>query len=143
MWSGREPVLVRARRLGWPADTGAAVVEFALVVVLLVVLFLGILQLALALHIRNTLVASAAEGARYGALADRNPDQGAERARDLIRTALGARFAAEVNAGSSVVDGLPVVVVEVRAPLPLLGPIGPDELLVVRGHALDEKALLP
>ena len=117
--------------------------EFALVVVLLVVLFLGILQLALALHIRNTLVASAAEGARYGALADRNPDQGAERARDLIRTALGARFAAEVTAGSSVVDGLPVVVVEVRAPLPLLGPIGPDELLVVRGHALDEKALLP
>jgi hypothetical protein len=47
------------------------------------------------------------------------------------------------TAGSSVVNGLPVVVVEVRAPLPLLGPIGPDDLLVVRGHALDEKALLP
>jgi Flp pilus assembly protein TadG len=125
------------------ADTGAAVVEFALVVVLLIVLFLGILQLALALHIRNTLVASAAEGARYGALADRSPAQGAQRARELIRTALGGRFATEVTAGSSVVDGLPVVVVEVRAPLPLLGPIGPGDLLVVRGHALDEKALLP
>lgn len=134
---------VTSRRLGRPADTGAAVVEFTLVVVLLVVLFLGILQLALALHIRNTLVASAAEGARYGALADRSPAQGAGRARDLIRTALGGRFAAEVTAGSSVVDGLPVVVVEVRATLPLLGPIGPSDLLVVRGHALDEKALLP
>lgn len=117
--------------------------EFVLVVVLLVVLFLGILQLALALHIRNTLVASAAEGARYGALADRSPQQGAQRARDLIRTALGARFTTEVTAASSVIDGLPVVVVEVRAPLPLLGPIGPADLLVVRGHALDEKALVP
>ena len=118
-------------------------VEFTLVTVLLVVLFLGIVQLALALHVRNTLVASAAEGARYGALADRTPDQGAERARQLIRTALGERFADAVRAATTDVDGLPVVVVEVRAPLPLLGPIGPDGLLVVSGHALDEKALGP
>jgi len=135
------PRLVRGTPAQSGRQAGAAVVEFTLVVVLLVVLFLGILQLALALHVRNTLVASAAEGARYGALADRSPEQGAERARMLIRTALGDRFAGEVTAGSGVVDGLPVVRVEVRAPLPLFGPIGPGGLLVVRGHALDEKAL--
>ena len=53
--------------------TGSAVVDFTLVGVLLTFLFLALLQLGLALHVRNTLVASAAEGARYGANADRNP----------------------------------------------------------------------
>ena len=58
-------------------DRGSAVVEFTLVGVLLTVLFLALLQLGLALHVRNTLVASAAEGARYAANADRTPDEGA------------------------------------------------------------------
>ncbi|MCI0686664.1 MAG: pilus assembly protein [Sporichthyaceae bacterium] len=132
-----------ARLPAGPPESGAVLVEFVLVTILLVVLFLGIVQLALALHVRNTLVASAAEGARYGALADRTPEQGAERARQLIRTALGERFTGAVRASATDVDGVPVVEVEVRAPLPLLGPIGPDGVLVVSGHALDEKALGP
>jgi len=40
---------------------------------LLTVLTLSVLQLGLALHIRNTVQDAAAEGARYGALADKRP----------------------------------------------------------------------
>ena len=52
-------------------DQGSSTVEFTLVSVLLVGLFLGVLQLGFVLHTRNLLVASAQEGARYGANADR------------------------------------------------------------------------
>lgn len=58
------------RRAGG-GDDGSSVVEFTLVSVLLVGLFLGILQVALVLHTRNVLVSAAQEGARYAANADR------------------------------------------------------------------------
>lgn len=137
-------------RLGRPAENqgrdsatsgaqGAAVVEFTLVAVLLVVLFLGILQLGLVLHVRNTLVASAAEGARYAANADRGPADGAKRAVDLIEQSFGPGFAQSVTAGREMVGGVPTVVVEVRATLPLVGLLGPHRMLIARGHALDEE----
>ena len=52
---------------------GAAVVDFVLVLVVLVPVFLGILQVALVLFVRNTLAAAASEGARYAATLDRDP----------------------------------------------------------------------
>ena len=50
-------------------DRGSAVVEFALVTPLLLLVALAVLQITLALHVRSTLTAAAAEGARAGALA--------------------------------------------------------------------------
>ena len=44
-------------------------VDFVLVLVVVVPLFLGIVQLALVLHVRNTLTSAASEGARYAATA--------------------------------------------------------------------------
>lgn len=119
-------------------DAGAAPVEFVLVGVLLTALFLAILQLGLDLHVRNTLVASASEGARYGANADREPPDGIPVARELISRALSSRFAHDVSAGIEQVDGAEVVVVRVRAPLPILAWFGPANDLVVTGHALRE-----
>ena len=119
-------------------DQGSAVVEFVLVSALLLTLFLAIGQLALALHVRNTLVAAASEGARYGADADRTPEDGAERTRMLIRQGLSGAFADDVSAAYDDVDGVPVVTVEVRARLPLVGWLGPSRALVVRGHAYEE-----
>ena len=120
-------------------DRGAAVVEFTLVTVVLVALFLAILQLALALYVRNTLIAAAAEGARYAANADRDLPDGEARTRELVSTSLGERFAGDIRAGRSVVGGVPTVVLEVRATLPLVGLAGPARALVVRGHAFDEE----
>lgn len=126
------------RRVAARCDRGSATAEFVLVGILLTVLFLALLQLGLDLHIRNVLVASAAEGARYGANADRTPADGAEHARGLIRTALSERFASEVSAGVETVNGTEVVVVTVRAPLPVVALLGPARGLVASGHALRE-----
>jgi len=127
------PAPDRSRR-----DQGSAVVEFVLVSALVVALFLAIGQLALALHVRNTLVAAASEGARYGADADRTPADGAERTRELIRDSLSGAFDDDVSASYADVDGVPVVTVEVRTRLPLVGWLGPGRGLVVRGHAYQE-----
>lgn len=107
-------------------------------IILLVVLLLALLQIGFVLHIRNTLVACAADGARYAANADRSPDDGAARTREMITGALGAEYATDVIAGTEFVGGVSTVVVEVRAALPVLGPLGVEGALVVRGHAFEE-----
>lgn len=121
-----------------PDDAGSAVVGFVLVSMLTTAVFLGVLQVALALHVRATLVDCAAEGARYGALADRTPADGAARARELVRLSLSPRFAERVEGSRAVVDGLEVVRVEIVAPLPVLGLLGPGGVVEVDGHALAE-----
>jgi hypothetical protein len=120
-------------------EAGAAVVDFVLVGGLVTVLFLAVVQLGLALHIRNTLIACASEGARYGARADVDPSIGAERTRQLIGSSLSPRFARGVSASLDDVDGVQVVTVRVVAPLPVLGPLGPDGALDVVGRAFEER----
>lgn len=113
-------------------------VESSLVMVLLVMLFLGLLQLGLALHVRNTLVACAAEGARYGANADRGAGAAASKAAALIRTSLADSLAQNVSARTAVVDGVATMEVTVSATLPVVGLVGPARALTVRGHAVEE-----
>lgn len=105
---------------------------------MLTVLFLAVLQLGLALHVRNTLLASAAEGARLAANADREPADGEAMTRKLIRASLADSFAEQVTSGTEEVDGVPTVYVEVQARLPMVGLLGPARGLRVRGHAMDE-----
>ncbi len=119
-------------------DGGSAVVDFVLIGALTTVLFLAVVQLTLALHVRATLVDCAAEGARYGALRDRTPEDGAARARDLIEMSLAPSYAQDVSASVEEIDGMPVVRVEVSAPLPLVGLLGPSGRLTVDGNALQE-----
>jgi hypothetical protein len=122
-------------------DDGAVVVEFTLVSVLLLTLFLGVLQVAFALHTRNVLVSAAQEGARYAANADRTPAEGAQRTRQAIAEALGAGVAGRMDVRPlplSPSDGVPVVGMQVSGPLPLvLLPAGPLRI-TVRGHAVEE-----
>lgn len=113
-------------------------VEFVLVSVLVVVLLLAVVQLGMALHIRNTLVSAAGEGARFAAAADRDPEDGAEHTRGLIRQSLPDGYADEVSSGYTMVDGVPTVEVEVRADLPVFGWLGPSGALAVTGHAMEE-----
>ncbi len=118
-------------------DAGSAVTEFSLVSIVLVMLFLAIVQLGAALFVRNTLVACAAEGARYGANADRDDADAVVKARELITLSLPDAYARDISAGYDTVAGWPAIYVEVRADLPLLGWFT-DDLLVVRAHALEE-----
>lgn len=120
------------------SDRGSAVVEFALVSPLVLVVALGVLQVALALHVRSTLTAAAAEGARAGALAHAGAGVAERRAREVIDDALGAQAADEVSASVTRIDGVPVVRVAVTGRLPLVGMLGPS-VMSVEGHAMAEQ----
>jgi Flp pilus assembly protein TadG len=120
------------------SESGSASAEFVMVSALLTVLTLSVLQLGFALHIRNTVVDAAAEGARFAALADNTLADGEGRTRELITTALGSHYAADVSAAAGTYLGHPAAVVTVRTPLPLIGMIGIEGALEVSGHAAVE-----
>ncbi len=105
---------------------------------LLTVLTLSVLQLGLALHIRNTVQDAAAEGARYGALADHTPADGIVRTRQLIGLAIGDDYAQNVTVKGGSWMGHPAVTITVRTRLPLFGLVGIDTALEVSGHAAAE-----
>jgi Flp pilus assembly protein TadG len=125
-------------KLSWRSDEGSAVVEFVFVGVLLTALTLGVLQLGLALHVRNTLQDAASEGARWASLVGSSPQEGLNRTRELITTAVGARYATDVSVSSSQWQGTPAVVMTVTAPIPMIGLWGPDASMEVSGHAAQE-----
>lgn len=93
------------------------------------------LQLALVQHVRNTCIDAAAEGARYAAQVGRVPEDGARRTAELLRASLAASFAQDVTAQRVDDGGLALVRVTVRAPLPVVGLLGPGGVLEVDGHA--------
>ena len=123
------------------ADRGSSTVEFSLVSVLVLFLFLLVMQVGFVLHTRNVLVAAAQEGARYGANADRGPADAERRALEVVRDALSPRIAARMDrprASVVEVDGAAVMEVTLAGPLPLVFlPAGPMRLSV-QGHALEE-----
>ncbi|MCW2723407.1 MAG: pilus assembly protein TadE [Frankiales bacterium] len=129
-----------ARPTGSAGDeAGAAVVEFVGVLFLLLTLFLVVLQVGLTLHVRNVLIASAAEGARYAANADRTDAEGAERAREAAASALSGQLAARLRvAAEPDPTGPGVVQVTITAPVPLVVPLVSPFSLTVHGHALEE-----
>ena len=120
-------------------ERGAAVVDFVLVTVVLVPLVLGIAQLALVLHVRNTLTAAASEGARLAATVDHGPGDGVALTRARVAGALAGGYADDVVGSETSVDGYPGVVVRVRAEVPALGLFGPAVSLQVEGHAVEEQ----
>jgi hypothetical protein len=121
-------------------ERGSAVVDFAVVTVVLVPLVLGILQLALVLHVRNTLTSAASEGARYAATSDRGPADGAAKAREQIAGVLDKAYYGSVEAHPLEVGGAPAVEVVIRATVPALGLGGLSVDLTVRGTAVEELA---
>jgi Flp pilus assembly protein TadG len=120
-------------------QTGAAVVDFVLVLVVLVPLFLGVLQVALVLFVRNTVTAAASEGARYAATLDREPGDGAARTRSQISAAVAGRYATAVAAHEVMLDGDPAIEVTVHVVVPALGLAGPAVSFDVTGHAIEEQ----
>ncbi|MSW86547.1 MAG: pilus assembly protein [Actinobacteria bacterium] len=130
-------VELRRRLTSARDDQGSAVVEFALVTPLLLVLLLGVLQIALAMHVRATLTAAAAEGARVAALSGSSLSQGEQRTRDVLTESLAGGGVAGVSASRERLAGVEIVAVTVTASLPLIGLLGPTSLQVI-GHAVRE-----
>lgn len=113
--------------------------DFVLVTIPLVFLFLGVLQVGFALHVRNTVTACAGDGARLGAGADRGPADAAAATRSCVGGALSPSLVQSVVAGHE--QGGALVTVRVQATLPVLGPLGPAKAITVVGHAVEESAL--
>lgn len=117
---------------------GAAVVDVVLVMVVLVPLVLGIVQVGLVLHVRNTLASAAAEGARAAATLDASNASGIAAARSQLERAIDPDLLGEVSVRRVVIGGRPTVEVVVTAEVPPLGLAGPGVPLRVEGHAVQE-----
>ncbi|MCA5893407.1 pilus assembly protein [Isoptericola sp. NEAU-Y5] len=120
-------------------ERGSAVAEFVMVSALVLALFLGVVQLALAMHVRALTIDAAAEGARLAARADRELEPGATRTAELLTASLGSKYAQDVSARTIEQDGLELVEVTVRVPLPVVGLLGPSGVMTLQGHALEER----
>lgn len=126
-------------------ERGAAVVDFVLISLIFFPLVLGIIQLCLFLHVRNTLVACAQEGARKAANFDATLEDGRKRTYDCVAGALNPKFAEDIRAipphGNP-----PAVEMRIKAVMPPLGffmSVKPGAGFVgvelpVSGHAVDE-----
>lgn len=114
-------------------------VDFVLVGALVTVIFVALLQLALTLHVRNTVADAASSAARYGALGDRTAADAQDRATQLVATALGPDFVQDVSVSVETRNGLDVLRVSITAPLPLIGLFGPARSLEMSGHAVIAK----
>ena len=113
-------------------EHGSAIAEFVFVSSLVALLCAAIFQLAFALHVRNTLVDSAGEGARYAALHGSSLEAGVTRTRVLVDAALPAAYSENVSASLTRVDGVSVVGVSLHAPLPLIGFLRPTAVTSTR-----------
>jgi hypothetical protein len=88
---------------------GSAVVEFALVAPLAILVALAVAQFALFLYERNVVMGSLSEGARIAATSGRTVADGQRAAANLLREALGRRIAATVPVRGRVENGLVVL----------------------------------
>ncbi|MFB4354473.1 pilus assembly protein [Microbacterium sp. LS_15] len=116
-------------------DRGSSPVEFVLVGTMLTALTLAVLQLALAVYVRNVVHDAALEGAHHAALADVALEEGASRAREVITQAIGSSYAGDVSAARVERSGRRVVVVRIRTALPVIGLIGIPSAMQVDAHA--------
>ncbi len=121
-------------------ERGAAVVDFVLVLLVLLPLVLGILQLALVLHVRNTLASAAAEGARFAAVAGSSGAAGQAKVQELVDGALSQEFVRSVTVRPAEVGGVPGYEAVVEADVTVLGLGGPGVHIRVEGHAVAEQA---
>ncbi len=113
-------------------EAGSAPVEFVLVGALLTVLTLAVVQLGLAVYVRNVVHDAAVEGAFHAALADTSLAEGGERTREIVTRAVGDAYASDISA---VQIDAGTVRVTVRATLPLLGLLGAERALEVSADA--------
>lgn len=115
---------------------GNATAEFVMVSAMVVLLFLGVLQVAFAMFTKNVVQDAASQGARYGAMLDRQPEDGGARATELMYSVLPEHYGAEVSTSVTDWQGERAVQVSIQAPVPLLGPFGFISSWEVTGHAV-------
>ena len=123
-------------------DGGAAVVDFVLMSVLLLMLLFGVLQIAVYFYARNVAAASAADAARYASTVGVPAGAGRARAELLIREGLDSRDASAITCTSvrDVRYGLPATTVTCTGDVPLFfSPLRTPLSITVRSSVLKEQ----
>src|SRR3954462_27436 len=115
-----------------------------MVSVLILTLLLAVLQVAVYVHVRNVVTASAQEGARYAANADGDSGRGGPRTAEAVARAPSAQAAkgrACTSGEEADPSGLTLVVVRCTGSVPaLLASLGNLLPLEVTGRAVKEAA---
>jgi len=133
--------MYRARLHAWRDDRGAAVIEFALVVPLLLLLLFGIIDMSRAFYTLNNLASAVREGARQAAVMSTDPSLVANRAivRATVTTAfmpIGQALRPEsVKVEIDTVNGRPLRV-RVTASYPYSPLVLPGQTILVRRNAI-------
>lgn len=120
-------------------ESGSAVVEFTLVSLILIPLVLGLIQVGITLHVRNTLASATSEGARHAAREGATLDEGARATRDRVSQTIADGYLMDVTAERAVVEGAAGVEIQARAGVPALGLFGPAITVEVSGRAVIEE----
>lgn len=120
-------------------DSGSAVAEFVMVVVLLMMLFLALVTVGLWAYSHTLLTSAAAQAARYAANADVPDAAASDRAAQIMAGTLAGATAETVRCIGSAGQLMIQVHCTMRAPgiLGLLDGVLPD--ISVTGHALRER----
>jgi Flp pilus assembly protein TadG len=124
-------------------DAGAAVVDFVMMSVLLIMLLFGVLQVAVYFYARNVVSASAADAARYAAAEGVDAAAGAGRADHLVHQGLDEADASSIHCtsarGTDPTSALPVTTVHCTGRVRLLfSPLAMPLTIDVRSSVLTE-----
>lgn len=106
-----------------------------MVLALLVLLFLALVQGAVAVHARNAMIDAASAGARYGALADRSAADGVARAEAILGAGAVSAVDTRVTAEDLSEGGTPVLRITVTGSMPVFGLWASPIAWEVHGHA--------
>lgn len=118
------------------AENGQAIVETALVGLVVMVLALGLLQFGIWYHGQHVILGAAQESAHAAALDGSNPTAGRARARELVSAGLGS-LPERISVSSSTTDRIATTRVEAR--MASLVPFFPHLTLRAEGRAFRER----
>lgn len=119
-------------------ESGNAPAGFVMLAPILLALTLALMALALSLYAQTVIADAAAEGARAGAVAQ-SAQAARERTAMLVEQTLGSRYAGGIDARIESGPAGATVVVEVSAPMPMLGLALPGPtVLEAHAHAMVE-----
>ncbi|WGH90952.1 pilus assembly protein [Auritidibacter ignavus] len=119
-------------------ERGSAVAESTMIIAVIAVLMVSIMQLAVIIHTRNTMIDAASAGARYAGLADKSVSDGVERAETLLTESIPGASQAQVSAQVSAVpggDGAELITITVEHGIPMVGFVAAPVTWEVSGHA--------
>nr|WP_255498441.1 TadE/TadG family type IV pilus assembly protein [Nakamurella sp. PAMC28650] len=121
-------------------DCGNSVAEFAMVLVLLLMLFLALVSVGFWAYSRTLLTSASADAARYIANADIPDTAAAERVATLLDGSIAASTSASLQCRSATEGQLVQVTCTMRTPgiISLLDGVMPD--ITVTGHSVKEVA---